>query len=221
MKGCYWTVKALLFDFDGTLLNTNDLIIQTFMHVLEERFPGQYSPKDCIKFIGPSLKETFEQITPNEVDQMIYNYRKWNHEHHDELATEFEGVTETLQQLYDLGIRMVIVSTKQRETIERGLQLMGAAHFFEFWIGIDDVEHVKPHPEPVLKAIEKLGVAKEDVLMIGDNYHDIEAGKNAGVKTAGVAWSIKGEAFLRKYNPDYMLQRMEDLLPIVKESMKL
>lgn len=209
-------MKALLFDFDGTLLNTNDLIIQTFMHVLEERFPGQYSPQDCIKFIGPSLKETFEQITPNEVDQMIFNYRKWNHQHHDELVTEFEGVKETLQQLDDLGIRMVIVSTKQRETIKRGLQLMDAERFFEFYIGIEDVEHVKPHPEPVLKAIEKLGVSKEDVLMIGDNYHDIEAGKNAGVKTAGVAWSIKGEEFLKQFNPDYMLQHMEDLIPIVK-----
>lgn len=209
-------MKALLFDFDGTLLNTNDLIIQTFMHVLEERFPGQYSPQDCIKFIGPSLKETFEQITPNEVDQMIFNYRKWNHQHHDELVTEFEGVKETLQQLDDLGIRMVIVSTKQRETIKRGLQLMDAERFFEFYIGIEDVEHVKPHPEPVLKAIEKLGVSKEDVLMIGDNYHDIEAGKNAGVKTAGVAWSIKGEEFLQQFNPDYMLQHMEDLIPIVK-----
>lgn len=209
-------MKALLFDFDGTLLNTNDLIIQTFMHVLEERFPGQYSPQDCIKFIGPSLKETFEQITPNEVDQMIFNYRKWNHQHHDELVTEFEGVKETLQQLDDLGIRMVIVSTKQRETIKRGLQLMDAERFFEFYIGIEDVEHVKPNPEPVLKAIEKLGVSKEDVLMIGDNYHDIEAGKNAGVKTAGVAWSIKGEEFLKQFNPDYMLQHMEDLIPIVK-----
>lgn len=95
---------------------------------------------------------------------------------------------------------------------------MDAGRFFEFYIGIEDVEQVKPHPEPVLKAIEKLGVSKEDVLMIGDNYHDIEAGKNAGVKTAGVAWSIKGEEFLKQFNPDYMLQRMEDLLPIVKGS---
>lgn len=218
MKGSCETLKALLFDFDGTLLNTNDLIIQTFMHVLEERFPGQYSPQDCIKFIGPSLKETFEQITPNEVDEMIVNYRAWNIKHHDEYATEFEGVTETLQQLQQLGIRMAIVSTKERRTVERGLQLMNADHYFEFLIGIDDVEHVKPHPEPVLKAIRKLGVSKEDVMMIGDNYHDIEAGKNAGIKTAGVAWSIKGEAYLNQYKPDYMLQHMEDLLSIVKES---
>ncbi|MFP7201643.1 pyrophosphatase PpaX [Lysinibacillus halotolerans] len=211
-------MKALLFDFDGTLLDTNELIIQTFMHVLEERFPGQYSPKDCINFIGPSLKETFEQLTPNEVEEMIEKYRQWNEAHHDELVKEFEGVVPTLEQLKEQGIRLAIVSTKRKDTIEKGLNLMGAKHLFEFWIGTDDVKRVKPDPEPVLLAIDKLGVSKKDVIIIGDNYHDIEAGKNAGVKTAGVAWSLKGEQFLQQFNPDYMLQHMSDLLTIVKES---
>ncbi|MDI7743052.1 pyrophosphatase PpaX [Lysinibacillus fusiformis] len=210
-------MKALLFDFDGTLLNTNELIIQTFMYVLEERFPGQYSPKDCMDFIGPSLKETFEQITPNEVEEMIEKYRQWNIANHDKLVTEYDGVIDTLAKLKEQGIRLAIVSTKRRDTIEKGLILMGAKHLFEFWVGVDDVQNVKPDPEPVLLAIEKLGVNKEEVMMIGDNYHDIEAGKNAGVKSAGVAWSIKGEDFLKQFNPDYILQHMSDLLTIVKE----
>lgn len=211
-------MKALLFDFDGTLLNTNELIIQTFMHVLNERFPGQYSPQDCIKFIGPSLIETFEQIAPDEVDEMVEKYREWNQAHHDELVTEYDGVITTLEQLKEQGIRLAIVSTKRRDTIQKGLNLMGASHLFEFLIGLDDVKNVKPNPEPVLLAIEKLGINKEETMMIGDNYHDIEAGKNAGVKTAGVAWSIQGEDFLRQYNPDYILHHMTDLLTIVKES---
>ena len=210
-------MKALLFDFDGTLLDTNELIIQTFMHVLEDRFPGQYSPQDCIKFIGPSLKETFEQITPNEVDEMIAKYREWNIAHHDDLVTEFDGVLPTLEQLKEQNFRLAIVSTKRRDTIEKGLKLMGAGHLFEFIIGLEDVKRVKPDPEPVLLALEKLGVNKEEAIMIGDNYHDIEAAKHAGVLSAGVAWSIKGEDFLKQYNPDYILQHMSDLLSIVKE----
>lgn len=210
-------MKALLFDFDGTLLNTNELIIKTFMHVLNDRFPGQYTENDCIQFIGPSLKETFQQITPNEVDEMIAKYRKWNLAHHDEYVTEFDGVNSTLEQLKEQGIKMAIVSTKKRDTIERGLKLMKAEHYFEFYIGIEDVKNVKPDPEPVLLALKKLGVSNERALMIGDNYHDILAGKNAGVKTAGVAWSIKGEEYLKQFNPDYMLYHMTDLLGIVKE----
>jgi len=218
IKELHISMKALLFDFDGTLLNTNDLIIKTFMHILDERFPGQYSPKDCMKFIGPSLTETFEQITPNEVDEMIEKYRQWNQAHHDELVTEYDGVVSTLEKLKEQGIRLAVVSTKRKDTVEKGLDLMGAKHLFEFWIGGDDVKNVKPDPEPVLLAIERLGVSKEDVMMIGDNYHDILAGKNAGVKTAGVSWSIKGEDFLKQFNPDYILQHMVDLLTIVKES---
>lgn len=210
-------IKALLFDFDGTLLNTNDLIIQTFMHVLEERFPGQYRPEDCLQFIGPSLKETFEKIAPDEVDEMIAKYRKWNHEHHDELVKEYDGVIPTLEKLKEQNIRLAIVSTKQRDTIIRGLNVMKASHLFEVIIGINDVTKVKPDPEPIELALEKLGVNKDEVIMIGDNYHDILAGKNAGVKTAGVAWSIKGEEFLKTYEPDYMLHKMDDLLQIVKE----
>lgn len=106
-------MKALLFDFDGTLLNTNELIIQTFMHVLNDKFPGQYSPQDCINFIGPSLKETFEQIAPNEVDEMIAKYRQWNHAYHDHYVKEFDGVNETLEELKKQGHKLAIVSTKK------------------------------------------------------------------------------------------------------------
>lgn len=210
------TIKALLFDFDGTLLDTNDLIIQTFMHILEEKFPGQYSPQDCLKFIGPSLKETFDEITPGETEAMIARYREWNAVHHDELVKGYDAVVSTLQKLKAQGIRLAVVTTKNRAGIERGMKVLGADGMFEHCITLDDVTHVKPHPEPILLALEKLGVTKEEALMIGDNSHDIEGGKNAGVRTAGVAWSFKGEDYLRAFNPDFMLQHMTDLLELVK-----
>jgi pyrophosphatase PpaX len=209
-------MKALLFDFDGTLLNTNDLILDTFMHVLNERFPGQFKREDCLRFIGPSLKETFDELTPGETDDMIAKYQAWNLSHHDELAKGYEGVVETLTQLKEMGIKIAIVSTKKRFSLARGIELLGIGDLIEFYIGIDDVKNEKPHPEPVLLALEKLGVAKEDAMMIGDNYHDILAGQNAGVKTAGVSWSIKGADYLQTFNPDYMLKHMKDLISIVK-----
>lgn len=211
------TVKALLFDFDGTLLNTNDLIIQTFMHVLEEKFPGQYSPKDCLKFIGPSLKQTFNDITPGEEEIMIEKYRAWNEVHHDELVTEYPDVVSTLEQLKGMGIKLAIVSTKRNDMIDRGLAVLGALHIFDAIIGTGDVKNVKPDPEPVLLALDRLGVAKEEAFMIGDNSHDIEAGHNAGVRSAGVAWAIKGEEYLQQFKPDYMLHHMSDLLEIVEK----
>lgn len=210
-------IKALLFDFDGTLLDTNDLILETFMHVLEEKFPGQYTKNDCLQFIGPSLYQTFSQITPNEVDEMVAKYRAWNELHHDEFVKQYDGVVETLEELHKRGIRLAIVSTKISANIMRGLNVLGVTHLFEQIIGMDHVVHVKPHPEPVLKALDLLGVEKDEVIMIGDNSHDIEGGKNAGVKTAGVAWSIKGVEFLKSYHPDYILNHMSDLLTIVSD----
>jgi pyrophosphatase PpaX len=209
-------MKALLFDFDGTLLNTNDLIIDTFLHVLDEKFPGQYTREACLRFIGPSLKETFDEITPGETEAMIAKYQEFNMKYHDELAKGYDGVVETLEQLHAMGIRMAIVSTKKRFSLERGMKLLGVEHLFETYIGYDDVEHEKPHPEPVLLALQQLGVEKEEAMMIGDNYHDILAGQNAGVKTAGVCWSVKGADYLRTFNPDYMLEHMQDLIDIVK-----
>lgn len=210
------TVKALLFDFDGTLLNTNDLIIQTFMHVLNERFPGQYSPKDCLKFLGPSLKQTFSDIAPGEEEAMIAKYRAYNELHHDELVTQYPEVVSTLEQLKAMGIKLAIVSTKRNKMIDRGLSVLGASHLFDIRIGTDDVKNVKPDPEPVLLALERLGVNKEDAIMIGDNSHDIEAGHNAGVRAAGVAWAFKGEEYLQQFKPEYMLHQMTDLFEIVK-----
>lgn len=209
-------IKALLFDFDGTLLNTNELIIQTFMTLFDEIFPGQYKRDDILQFIGPSLDQTFQKLTPGKEQEMIAKYREWNLAHHDELVEEYDGVVSTLEQLYALGLRLAIVSTKKRDSIERGLRVMGVQHLFEVKVGLEDVVHVKPDPEPILLAIEQLGVSKEEVIMIGDNSHDIEGGKNAGVKTAGVSWAIKGAEFLKQYNPDYMLEHMTDLLEIVK-----
>lgn len=208
--------KALLFDFDGTLLNTNDLIVQTFMHIFDERFPGQYSTEDCLKFNGPSLKQTFDELTPGETETMIAKYREWNAAHHDELVTSYDGVIETLEELHSLGIKMAVVSTKNKEGLARGMNVLKVEHLFDAIVSSDDVEHVKPHPEPILLALQKLRVEKDETIMIGDNSHDIEGGKNAGVRTAGVAWSAKGVDYLMSHKPTYMLGHMRDLLEIVK-----
>ena len=92
---------------------------------------------------------------------------------------------------------------------------MDIEDIFEVIIGIDDVVNIKPDPEPILLALERLGASKEEALMIGDNSHDIEGGHNAGVRTAGVAWTAKGEAYLATFKPTYMLQHITDLLEIV------
>ncbi|MGI2329392.1 pyrophosphatase PpaX [Planococcus sp. YIM B11945] len=213
-------ITTLLFDFDGTLLDTNELIIQTFTSVLGSRYPGRFSREDILHFIGPSLKQTFEAIDPDNAEELIAEYRSLNKTLHDELVAEYDGVPETLRLLKARGLKMAIVSTKRRDTIVHGLGLMNIPDIFDVVIGLDQVTNPKPDPEPLKLALDLLNSTPDEALMIGDNSHDIEGGKNAGVRTAGVAWSIKGEAFLSSYEPDFMLQHISDLLELTKEAVQ-
>ena len=209
-------IKALLFDFDGTLLDTNELIIQSFQHVLEKHYPGRYSREEILPFLGPTLTEIFTLVDPDRIEQFTTEYRAWNIANHDALSSEFDGVSETMRLLKNEGFKMAIVSTKINYMVQKGLDLLDVEGVFDVVIGYDDVSKTKPDPEPILLALERLGVEPEEAMMIGDNYHDIVGGQNAGVRTAGVAWTAKGEEFLQKYHPDYMLQHISDLIPIVK-----
>lgn len=206
--------KGLLFDFDGTLLDTNHLIIETFRHVLEPKFPGKYSTEDLAAFIGPSLTETFTLVDEPNKDKLIAEYLHWNRQYHDELVTGFDDVVEVVTTLKNAGLKLAIVSTKRQDSLEMGLNILGIYELFDTIIGNEDVQNTKPDPEPVLLALQRLELAKNEVIMIGDNYHDIEGGQNAGVHTAGVAWSLKGPDFLASLNPTYMLKTMKDLYTI-------
>ncbi len=208
-------ITTLLFDFDGTLANTNDLILSSFQHVLDSHFPGRFQREDLLQFIGPTLHDTFSKIAPENTQQLIDEYREWNIANHDNYVTEFEGVTDTLRKLYDLGLKMAVVSTKRRDMVEMGIDLLGLAPYFETVIGLNDVTKAKPDPEPLLLAMSRLGSSAAESLMIGDNFHDILGGKNAGVRTAGVAWALKGEEYLQTFEPDYMLKHMSDLLKVI------
>ncbi|OCA89094.1 pyrophosphatase PpaX [Pseudobacillus wudalianchiensis] len=209
-------ITTLLFDLDGTLINTNELIISSFLHTLNHYFPDQYKREDVYPFMGPTLVETFSGIDAERTEEMIARYRKFNLENHDMLVTEFTGVFETIRTLKENNFKLAIVSTKLRDTVIKGLKLTNLYPFFDTIVALDDVTHPKPHPEPLLKALQEVGSKPEEAMMIGDNFHDIEGGKNAGTLTAGVAWSVKGKGFLQSFDPDYMLEAMPDLLDILK-----
>ncbi|WP_404404762.1 pyrophosphatase PpaX [Jeotgalibacillus malaysiensis] len=211
-------IDTVLFDLDGTLINTNDLIISSFMHVMDHYYPGEYTREDVLQFMGPPLVDSFQALNPEKTQEMVDFYREYNLKVHDELVTAFDGVDETVKELHERGIKMAIVSTKRHDMVVKGLKLMNLDQYFDVVIGLDDVEHAKPHPEPLNKALEALGSTADQAIMIGDNHHDIEGGHNAGTRTAGVAWTSKGKAHLATYKPDFMLEEMSDLLKIIEES---
>jgi pyrophosphatase PpaX len=208
-------INTILFDLDGTLINTNELIIASFLHTLNKYYPEQYKREHVIPFMGPTLTESFSTVDEGRVDEFISEYRRFNMEMHDEFVEEYETVYETIETLHKLGYKIGIVTTKARNVVEMGLSFSRLKQFFDTVITIDDVQNAKPHPEPIQLALKKLNSIPEESIMVGDNYHDIEGGKNAGTKTAGVAWSLKGKEFLATLKPDFMLEKMSDILPIL------
>lgn len=209
-------ITTLLFDLDGTLINTNELIIASFLHTLNYYYPNKYERNDVIPYIGPPLTETFSKINPARVEEMVHRYRAHNQQHHDTLVEEYEGVYEAIVALKKAGFKLGIVTSKIREMCHRGMKLGRLEGLFDTVIAIDDVTLAKPNPEPIFKALEQLHSTPAETMMVGDNYHDILAGKNAGTLTVGVAWTMQGEQYLQSFGPDYMVNDMRDLLRILR-----
>ncbi len=208
-------IDTVLFDLDGTLIDTNELIYASFDYTFK-KYGYHFTKEEILTFNGPPLVETFYKVDEHRTKEMIETYREHNLLHHDRLVKVFPNVIETLTHLQNHGIKMGIVSTKMRQGVELGLNSMKIRSFFDSIISYDDVTHAKPHPEPVLKAMGQLDGQPKHTLMVGDSYQDIESGKNAGMRTAAVAWSHKGKDFLNQYHPTYMLHDMKDLWAILE-----
>ncbi|MFG6148034.1 pyrophosphatase PpaX [Halobacillus sp. B23F22_1] len=209
------SIKTILFDLDGTLIDTNELIIASFTHTVKQYAARPYTREEILNFIGPPLRDSLAKVNAGQVEAMVTTYREHNVANHDQFVTAYDGVVNTIKELKSEGYRLGIVTTKMRHTVQMGLELTGLDGLFEVVVTLDDVKHAKPDPEPVLKAMNQLNGLPEQTLMVGDNTHDIEGGKNAGTLTAGVAWTIKGREVLEELEPDFMLSHMNDLLDIV------
>lgn len=207
-------MKTVLFDFDGTLIDTNNLILNSFKYTFDY-YGYNFTEEEILTFNGPPLIETFSKINKEKAEDMIQTYRQHNHEHHEQYVTLFPNVIETLETLKAKNIRLGIVTAKMRDGVEHGMKITKLEPYFDTIVTIDDVTNPKPHPEPVIKALQSLQADKESAIMVGDNYHDIEAGNRAGVQTVGVNWSVKGAEYLRQFNPTYMIDDMTDLFEIV------
>ncbi|MEI7027802.1 pyrophosphatase PpaX [Paenibacillus sp. y28] len=208
-------IKTVLFDLDGTIVDTNELIIETFLYTLEGLTDKPLTRDFIAVNMGKPLREQLHFFTGLEdVDHLIDKYRGYNVNRHDELVREFPGVSEVIGRLHANGIRLGVVTSKVRRTTDMGLKLCGLEKYMDVIVTVEDVERPKPAAEPVLKAIQALGADKESTLMVGDSHYDILSAQGAGVLSAGVAWSLKGEEFLNSFAPNYMLQEMQDLLSI-------
>lgn len=208
-------IRTVLFDLDGTLIDTNELIIKSFEHTFS-KYGFSFTREEIMDFNGPPLRDTFTSLNKEFAEEMLETYRSHNHLIHDQYIKLFPNIIETLDILKEKKVPVGIVTAKMRVGVDLGLKLTGLDQYFKTIVTIDDVTNPKPHPESVIKAMKELNGEPKSTIMVGDNYHDILAGKNARVLTAGVAWSHRGEEFLKQYEPTYMFRTMKDLLDLIE-----
>lgn len=208
-------VKAVLFDLDGTILDTNELIIQSFLHALQGAVPEGFGRDQIIPHMGQTLVDQLRFFSGQEdITAFHAAYRAYNDRMHDEMVSLFPGVAEAADQLRRHGIKLGVVTTKARRSTERALRMFGLYEHMDAVITLDDVEHAKPHPEPVLKALAAMEVEAACACMVGDSAVDMESALRAGAVPVGVAWSLKGEAVLRQAGAAHVLASMDQLLTL-------
>jgi len=209
------TLTTFLFDLDGTIIDSIELILRSYRHTMALHRSNEPMPPDdvWIKGLGTPLWAQFGQITEDkeEIEAMVQTYRTYNLTHHDALVKPYEGVVDEIRRLKQHGKKLGLVTSKLRDGAMRGLRVSALDDAFEIVVGCDDVKNFKPHAEPVLKAVEELGVEHAETVFVGDSRHDMECGRAAGVKTAAVLWGPFDRADLEDLSPDYWLEKPHDL----------
>jgi pyrophosphatase PpaX len=210
--------RTVLFDLDGTLIDSIDLIRRSYDHTLRVHLGRAMEQSEWLSGLGRPLRWQFAQLAADEreVDAMIATYRAWNLAHHDELVVPFPGVLEAVRALHERGAALAIVTSKAHASARRGLAHCGFGDLFDVVIGVDDVTEHKPHPAPVLAALSQLGRDARSAVMVGDSPHDLASGRAAGTRTAAVAWGPFEAAELRATEPDHWIGTPGDLLQLAR-----
>ena len=216
--------KAVLFDFDGTLIDTNEFILNSWKAVSDAVNGGK--PFDTVflaKYFGTPLEFAVEETIKHyglkgcDARELTEIYRGYQRNNQDKFGVPFEGIPELLKALKERDIKLGIVTSRLRQTTIDALARHGLDKYFDEFIAEEDTSIHKPLPEPCLICCERLGVAPEDALMVGDSKHDVACGNNAGAGSALVSWSFaqKLEGLEGVEKPDYFIEKAEDILELV------
>lgn len=212
--------ETILFDFDGTLVNTTPLILKSYQATWEVSFGFTFDDAAYIETFGTHLRasigalidlgvRTGRHAAPSNreetLDNLIYRYREFNLAWHDEMIEPFIGIDSLLDLLRKRVERIGIVSSKMRAGVERGLRRFDLGGYFDLIVGAEDVTRHKPDPEPINLAVGMLDARRESTLYIGDSTHDMCAGRAAGVRTVAVTWGPFPRHDLEQTQPDYLV----------------
>jgi pyrophosphatase PpaX len=204
---------VVLFDLDGTLIDSGGMILASFKHAARTVL-GREVPDERIRAAvgGPGLLEQMRALDASRVDDLVRTYREHNEPLHAELRA-CAGIEGLLDQLQAEGRRLGVVTAKRRATTQLAFDVLPIADYFEVVVGSDDTERHKPHPDPILYALDLLGARPGEAAYVGDSTFDVRAAKAAGVYAIAVTWGgIHTRDRLEAEEPDALVDSCEELL---------
>ncbi|SEO58835.1 HAD-IA family hydrolase [Propionispora vibrioides] len=210
------TFDLILFDLDGTLLDTMKLITTSYQITIRHFTGKTVEAAHISKLVGTSIHNILSHFAVEPTAETIGFYKKTSAAMHDDMVLIYPGVSETLQLLKEKQVSIGLVTSKIKDLAAMGLALFSLEPFFDVLVCMEDTTKHKPDPEPVLEACRRLAVRDlSRVLMVGDSPFDIRCAKRAGVKTAVVTWSDFSPEELAAEEPDYTIASMQQLIDLL------
>lgn len=212
-------IKAVIFDFDGTLADTLPVCFLAFEAVFKKFDNREITSEKIKSMFGPSETGIIRKNLKNKnYDKAIELYYEIYGERHRNIVQDNKEINTLLRQLKTNGYKLGIVTGKARRSLDISLDCLGLNNFFDVLITGDDVEFPKPHPEGINKALEQLNVSHKEAVFLGDSDADIMAGKQANVYTIGVHWLPNYQTIEFSVQPDEIYSNINEFLPSLSES---
>jgi pyrophosphatase PpaX len=208
--------ETVLFDLDGTVVDSGGIILASMRHATQEVLGRDYSDEELMQAVGgPGLEAQMSALAPDHVEQLVDVYRAHNEPLHDELEACL-GMEDVLVRLHDEGRRLGVVTAKRRSTVDLAFAQVPLGHLFEAIVGGDETERHKPDPEPLLLGAERLGADPAATAYVGDSPFDVRAAKAAGMFAVAVTWGrIHDRERLEAEQPDAIVDDAEELLGLL------
>lgn len=209
---------AVLFDLDGTLVDTLELLLGSARHAFAERRDRAPTDAEWTAGIGTPLREQLAPwaASPAELAALVERYRAHQLLHHDHLTQPYPDVLAVVAALRAAGHPLGIVTSKADAIARRTIAHVGLEGAFDTIVGCDAAARAKPHPDPVLLALDRLGVPASDALFVGDSPHDVASGNAAGVATVAALWGFFAPDVLAASHPTYTIGRITELPAVVR-----
>jgi pyrophosphatase PpaX len=210
-------MAAILFDLDGTILNSEALIVASFRHAARAVLRLDLSEPEALARWGEPLPVRFTSVTrsPDTVAALLEAYATFYDAHLTQLADVFPGIPEMLGTLRLRRHVLGIVTSKRGRATATSLQAFELAPFFGAAVSADEVEAPKPAPDPVIEALWRLAASRDDALMVGDGVFDIQAAQAAGIPAAAALWGTREQTALLACRPDYVVRSPAEVVTLV------